>query len=94
MSAFLSDIKRKLETEFDVFGAKTVRALVAEIDSLTAQRDGYQATVVRQQEQLAAKDEALRLAREALERVKPQVKGALVIQDVERAIASIAKATR
>lgn len=43
-------------------------------------------------EENATLKEALRLARSALERVKPQVKGALVMQDVERAITALAQA--
>ena len=59
MSALLIDVKRKLEMQ-DIFRGSTVRALVAEIETLATQRDGYQATVVKQRAELAAKDEALK----------------------------------
>lgn len=66
MTAFLTDIKRKLETGFDVFGAKTVRALVAEIDALKVESELHRVALADKIDECAAKDEALTVAREAL----------------------------
>lgn len=52
-SIFMTNINHKLETGQDIFRAKTVRALVTEIDSLISQRNGYQKTAVEQRDELA-----------------------------------------